>query len=114
MTIFCRTRNEEMVLADMHIKPGEAWDYCPKEALKRVTKILKDEFGMVCQNIQCEYGEDSILCCVICSHRVKPFMQVMNAGFENEFYLLRKMTRYADHVHDCVPSISALTFQAVN
>ncbi|KAK4776647.1 hypothetical protein SAY86_005335 [Trapa natans] len=51
---------EEMVLADMHLKPGNAWEYCPREALRRVSKILKAEFNLE-----------------------------MNAGFENEFYLLR-------------------------
>ncbi|KAK6244644.1 hypothetical protein QUC31_011053 [Theobroma cacao] len=59
-----RTKQEEMVLADMHLKPGEAWEYCPREALRRVSKVLKDEFNLV-----------------------------MNAGFENEFYLLKKLER---------------------
>lgn len=36
-----------MVLADMHLKPGEAWEYCPREALRRVSKVLKDEFNLV-------------------------------------------------------------------
>ncbi|EOY07990.1 Glutamate-ammonia ligases,catalytics,glutamate-ammonia ligases isoform 2 [Theobroma cacao] len=58
------TKQEEMVLADMHLKPGEAWEYCPREALRRVSKVLKDEFNLV-----------------------------MNAGFENEFYLLKKLER---------------------
>ncbi|XVF07814.1 hypothetical protein REPUB_Repub06bG0172400 [Reevesia pubescens] len=57
-------KQEEMVLADMHLKPGEAWEYCPREALRRVSKVLKDEFNLV-----------------------------MNAGFENEFYLLKKLER---------------------
>ncbi|KAL4573425.1 hypothetical protein LXL04_020230 [Taraxacum kok-saghyz] len=55
---------EEMVLADMHIKPGHAWEYCPRETLRRVSKVLKDEFNLV-----------------------------MNAGFENEFYLLKSHIR---------------------
>uniref|UniRef100_A0A1D1YPR0 Protein fluG n=1 Tax=Anthurium amnicola TaxID=1678845 RepID=A0A1D1YPR0_9ARAE len=58
------TGKEEMVLADMQIKPGEAWEYCPREALRRVSKILKEEFNLV-----------------------------MNAGFENEFFLLRRILR---------------------
>lgn len=37
-----------MVLADMHVTPGEAWEYCPREALRRVAKVLKDEFNLVC------------------------------------------------------------------
>nr|DAD48788.1 TPA_asm: hypothetical protein HUJ06_018725 [Nelumbo nucifera] len=57
-------QKEEMVLADMHVKPGQAWEYCPREALRRITKILKDEFNLE-----------------------------MNAGFENEFYLLRNVLR---------------------
>ncbi|XP_078173404.1 protein fluG-like isoform X1 [Carex rostrata] len=55
---------EEMVLAEMHVKPGEAWEYCPRSALLRVTKFLQKEFSLV-----------------------------MNAGFENEFYILKKITR---------------------
>ncbi|KAK9921036.1 hypothetical protein M0R45_029566 [Rubus argutus] len=39
---------EEMVMANMHLKPGEAWEYCPREALRSVSKILKDEFNLVC------------------------------------------------------------------
>ncbi|KAH6755390.1 nodulin/glutamine synthase-like protein [Perilla frutescens var. hirtella] len=51
---------QEMVLGDMHLKPGTPWEYCPRETLRRVSKILKEDFNMV-----------------------------MNAGFENEFFLLR-------------------------
>ncbi|ESQ45170.1 hypothetical protein EUTSA_v10010120mg [Eutrema salsugineum] len=58
------TKQESMVLADMLLKPGEAWEYCPRETLRRVTKVLKDEFDLV-----------------------------MNAGFENEFYLLKNVVR---------------------
>ncbi|KAJ8753951.1 hypothetical protein K2173_001849 [Erythroxylum novogranatense] len=57
-------KDEEMVLADMHLRPGEAWEYCPREALRRVSKVLKDEFNLV-----------------------------MNAGFENEFFLLKNVLR---------------------
>ncbi|MBA0746913.1 hypothetical protein Gogos_009386, partial [Gossypium gossypioides] len=39
-------KQEEMVLADMHLKPGDAWEYCPREALRRVSKVLKDEFNL--------------------------------------------------------------------
>ncbi|MBA0809548.1 hypothetical protein Gohar_025193 [Gossypium harknessii] len=42
-------KQEEMVLADMHLKPGDAWEYCPREALRRVSKVLKDEFNLVRQ-----------------------------------------------------------------
>jgi hypothetical protein len=34
-------------MADMHIRPGEAWEYCPRNALRKVTKVLLDEFNMV-------------------------------------------------------------------
>ncbi|KAK6126256.1 hypothetical protein DH2020_040001 [Rehmannia glutinosa] len=54
--------DQEMVLADMHRKPGIPWEYCPRETLRRVSKVLKDEFNLV-----------------------------MNAGFENEFFLLRSV-----------------------
>ncbi|MBA0550744.1 hypothetical protein Golob_021666 [Gossypium lobatum] len=57
-------KQEEMVLADMHLRPGQPWEYCPREALRRVSKVLKDEFNLE-----------------------------MNAGFENEFYLLKKIIR---------------------
>ncbi|KAJ3690449.1 hypothetical protein LUZ61_019613 [Rhynchospora tenuis] len=55
---------EEMVLAEMQVKPGEAWEYCPRSALLRVTKLLQKEYNLV-----------------------------INAGFETEFYLLKKLTR---------------------
>jgi hypothetical protein len=37
-----------MVLADLNVQPWQAWEYCPREALRRVSKILKDEFDLVC------------------------------------------------------------------
>ncbi|KAL5709751.1 glutamine synthetase [Ranunculus cassubicifolius] len=58
------TEQEEMVLADMQIRPGEAWEYCPRETLRRVSKVLKDEFNLE-----------------------------MEVGFENEFYLMRNVSR---------------------
>lgn len=54
---------QEMVLADMHLRPGEPWEYCPREALRRVLKVLKNEFNLV-----------------------------MDAGFENEFVLLKSVS----------------------
>ncbi|KAL0333405.1 UNVERIFIED_CONTAM: protein fluG [Sesamum angustifolium] len=39
-------KEQEMVLADMHLKPGIPWEYCPRETLRRVAKILKDEFNL--------------------------------------------------------------------
>ncbi|KAM0896247.1 hypothetical protein ACQ4PT_023321 [Festuca glaucescens] len=56
------SRREEMVMADMQIRPGEAWEYCPRYALRKVTKVLLDEFNVT-----------------------------MKAGFENEFYIRRKL-----------------------
>ncbi|CAJ1968859.1 unnamed protein product [Sphenostylis stenocarpa] len=57
-------KKDEMVLADMCVKPGEAWEYCPRNVLRRASKILKDEFDLE-----------------------------MNAGFENEFILLKRLIR---------------------
>ncbi|KAL5230331.1 hypothetical protein ABZP36_029107 [Zizania latifolia] len=56
------SRREEMVMADMQIRPGVAWEYCPRNALRKVTKVLLDEFNVT-----------------------------MMAGFENEFYLRKKI-----------------------
>ncbi|KAH1039610.1 hypothetical protein J1N35_041353 [Gossypium stocksii] len=81
-------KQEEMVLADMHLKPGDAWEYCPREALRRVSKVLKNEFNLV-----------------------------MNAGFENEFYLLKKLEREGkeDWVPiDSKPYCSSSGFDAIS
>jgi len=40
-----------MVLGDLNVKPGQAWEQCPREALRRVCKILKDEFDLVCSTM---------------------------------------------------------------
>ncbi|CAN6323834.1 unnamed protein product [Urochloa humidicola] len=66
------SRCEEMVMADMQIRPGEAWEYCPRNALRKVTKVLLDEFNVT-----------------------------MKAGFENEFFLRRKLI--SDGVEQWVP-----------
>ncbi|XP_011657676.1 type-1 glutamine synthetase 1 [Cucumis sativus] len=55
---------EEMVMGDMYIRPGEAWEYCPREALRRLSSILKNEFDLE-----------------------------MKAGFEIEFLLLKKAVK---------------------
>ncbi|KAJ6810058.1 protein fluG [Iris pallida] len=81
-------RQEEMVLADMHIRPGEAWEYCPRNTLKKVTKILKDEFN-----------------------------QVANAGFEIEFYLLKNVVREGKEQwvpFDSTPYCSTSGFDSVS
>lgn len=57
-------KQEEMIMADMHLKPGEPWEYCPREALRKVSRLLKEEFNLV-----------------------------LNAGFEIEFYLLKSVLR---------------------
>ncbi|KAG5556801.1 hypothetical protein RHGRI_007158 [Rhododendron griersonianum] len=82
------SKQEEMVLADMHLKPGEAWEYCPREALRRVSKVLKDEFNLV-----------------------------MNAGFENEFYLLKSVSRELKEEFipfDSTPYCSTSAFDAAS
>lgn len=79
---------EEMVLADMHIKPGEAWECCPREALRRVSKVLKDEFNLE-----------------------------MNAGFENEFFLLKNVLREGKEEWlpiDSTPYCSTSAFDAAS
>lgn len=40
-----------MVLSGMKVKPGEAWEHCPREAFKRVFKILKDEFDLLISDL---------------------------------------------------------------
>ncbi|GLT92285.1 hypothetical protein SLE2022_101290 [Rubroshorea leprosula] len=81
-------KREDMVLADMHLKPGEPWEYCPREALGRVTKFLKDEFDME-----------------------------VNAGFENEFFLLKKLEREGREEWvpiDSTPYCSTAAFDVVS
>uniref|UniRef100_A0ACD5ZJH8 Uncharacterized protein n=1 Tax=Avena sativa TaxID=4498 RepID=A0ACD5ZJH8_AVESA len=56
------SRDEEMVMADMQISSGEASEYCPRNALRKMAKVLLDEFNVT-----------------------------VKAGFENEFYLLTKL-----------------------
>ncbi|KAH0728795.1 hypothetical protein KY284_004660 [Solanum tuberosum] len=55
-------RNQEMVLTDMLTESGKAWQYCPRDVLRRFSKILEDEFGLV-----------------------------MNVGIEVEFYLFKSV-----------------------
>ncbi|XAR69160.1 Glutamate--ammonia ligase [Bertholletia excelsa] len=81
-------KQEEMVLADMHLRPGEAWEYCPRDALRRVSKVLKDEFNLV-----------------------------MHAGFENEFYLLKRVVREGKEEWvpiDATPYCSTSAFDATS
>jgi hypothetical protein len=47
LLLFARSRREEMVMADMQIRPGKAWEYCPRNALRKVTSVLLNEFNVV-------------------------------------------------------------------
>eukprot|EP00262_Sarcandra_glabra_P000814 TRINITY_DN10888_c0_g4_i1.p1 TRINITY_DN10888_c0_g4~~TRINITY_DN10888_c0_g4_i1.p1 ORF type:complete len:766 (-),score=145.89 TRINITY_DN10888_c0_g4_i1:272-2239(-) len=81
-------KQEEMVLAEMQSKPGEVWEYCPRGALRRLSKILKDEFNLE-----------------------------LNAGFENEFYLLKKVLREGKDEWvpvDLTPYCSTSGFDAIS
>jgi len=51
----------EIALVDMHSKPGSPWQYCPRSTLRNVTQTLEKEFGLT-----------------------------LRAGFESEFYLLKR------------------------
>lgn len=86
-----RTKHEEIVLGDMYIQPGEPWEYCPRDALRRVAKIMKDEFNLVIVTYSILNSSISSLFAVFMFFF---YMQVVNAGFENEFYLLKNVVRY--------------------
>ncbi|KAG5631635.1 hypothetical protein H5410_003352 [Solanum commersonii] len=53
-----------MVLTDMLTESGKAWQYCPRDVLRKFSKILEDEFGLV-----------------------------MNVGIEVEFYLFKSVLK---------------------
>ncbi|KAF3441784.1 hypothetical protein FNV43_RR15699 [Rhamnella rubrinervis] len=79
---------EDMVFADMYVRPGELWEYCPRGALQRVSKVLKEEFNLV-----------------------------MNAGFENEFFLLKSVLREGKEEwvpFDATPYCSTLAYDATS
>ncbi|XP_068647399.1 protein fluG [Aristolochia californica] len=81
-------QHEAMVLAYMHLHPGKVWEYCPREALLRVSKVLKDEFNLE-----------------------------MNAGFENEFYLLKNVQREGNsewNPFDLTPYCSTSAFDTAS
>ncbi|XP_059296297.1 protein fluG-like isoform X1 [Lycium ferocissimum] len=40
-------KHQEMVLADMLTEPGRAWQYCPRDVLRRYSKIIEDDYGLV-------------------------------------------------------------------
>lgn len=91
-TFWYRVRNQEMVLVDMLTEPGKAWQYCPKDVLRRFSTILEDEFGLVCFKIFCTgaeryYWSNAYL-----------YFQVMNVGIEVEFYLLKSVIKYVREV----------------
>ncbi|XP_058771183.1 protein fluG-like [Vicia villosa] len=82
------SKHDEMVLGDLNFKPGQAWEFCPRETLRRACKILKDEFDLV-----------------------------MNAGFENEFFLLKSLTREGKEEwipFDSSPYCSSSAFDAAS
>ncbi|CAI8602514.1 unnamed protein product [Vicia faba] len=82
------SKQDEMVLGDLNVKPGQAWEFCPRETLRRASKILKDEFDLV-----------------------------MNAGFENEFFLLKSLTREGKEEwipFDSSPYCSSSAFDAAS
>lgn len=87
-----RAKEQEMVLADMHLKPGIPWEYCPRETLRRVSKVLKDEFNLV-SSVSFSFIFSYVSHFVL-SYAKLLVVQVMNAGFENEFYLLRSVLVY--------------------
>ncbi|KAH9671122.1 Gln-synt C domain-containing protein [Citrus sinensis] len=81
-------KQEEMIMADMHLKPGEPWEYCPREALRKVSRLLKEEFNLV-----------------------------LNAGFEIEFYLLKSVLREGKEEWvpiDFTPYCSTAAYDAVS
>ncbi|KAM0944854.1 putative glutamine synthetase [Dioscorea sansibarensis] len=72
----------------MYIQPGEPWEYCPRDTLRRVAKIMKDEFNLV-----------------------------VNAGFENEFYLLKNVIRDGKEElapFDSTPYCSSSAFDSIS
>ncbi|CAM6039601.1 unnamed protein product [Sphagnum compactum] len=51
----------EVVLVDMHVKPGVPWQLCPRSTLRRMSQALEKDYGLV-----------------------------VRAGFESEFYLMKQ------------------------
>ncbi|CAK9263231.1 unnamed protein product [Sphagnum jensenii] len=51
----------EVVLVDMHVKPGVPWQLCPRSTLRRISQALEKDYGLV-----------------------------VRAGFESEFYLMKQ------------------------
>ncbi|CAK9206683.1 unnamed protein product [Sphagnum troendelagicum] len=51
----------EVVLVDMHVKPGVPWQLCPRSTLRRISQTLEKDYGLV-----------------------------VRAGFESEFYLMKQ------------------------
>ncbi|KAH9327272.1 hypothetical protein KI387_007450, partial [Taxus chinensis] len=78
------SEQEKMVLVDMHSKPGQPWEYCPRTTLRRIATKLEEEFGLV-----------------------------VNAGFESEFYLLRREGDNKWVGIDSTPYCSTAAFDAV-
>ncbi|CAM6088141.1 unnamed protein product [Calypogeia fissa] len=72
-----------LVLADMCEKPGTPWAYCPRNTLRRLIELLNKEFGLE-----------------------------LKAGFETEFYLLRKIHGVSNY--EGVDSTSYCSTNALN
>jgi glutamine synthetase len=56
-----RFMEHEVVLVDMHVKPGVPWQLCPRSTLRRMSQALEKDYGLV-----------------------------VRAGFESEFYLMKQ------------------------
>ncbi|PHU05595.1 hypothetical protein BC332_26417 [Capsicum chinense] len=81
-------KHQEMVLADMLTEPGKPWQYCPRDVLRRFSKILEDEYGLV-----------------------------MTVGVEVEFYILKTVLidgKEEKRIFDRTPYCSTAAFDAAS
>jgi hypothetical protein len=42
-----RFMEHEVVLVDMHVKPGVPWQLCPRSTLRRISQALEKDYGLV-------------------------------------------------------------------
>jgi hypothetical protein len=116
----------EVVLVDMHVKPGVPWQLCPRSTLRRMSQALEKDYGLVrgfsnfcylrpshvlsfitytvkwwpdfgvgCMIWRmCKALLRCAFVCVIdpCAHFL---LQVVRAGFESEFYLMKQSAGWA-------------------
>lgn len=68
----CRCPEHEMVLADMHEKPGTPWKCCPRSTLKRLSQTLRMEFNLVREGVL------AIVCTPVGSVKMNQFNNVLN------------------------------------